>query len=385
MSRHDQYHDPDDMFAETRMTFGEHIEDLRTHLIRAILGFLVAMTASFFIAKPVLRFIDKPVREQLANYWDRYNRTRQKEVEDDFRANVKELRPIVFPITLSRHDLRDWLFEEIPGLTEKAAPRAAIDLMPAVDSVLASLDLEDLVDWKELGTSTYVEFKHARIANPMAMAFELQKYHQLVRPPSLTTQSEQEAFMVYVKVVLMCGFVLGSPWIFYQIWMVIAAGLYPHEKKYVNMFLPFSLGLFLAGTLVCEFFVMPKAIEALLWFNEWLGFSPDLRLNEWLGFAIFMPLVFGISFQTPLVMLFLQRVGILTVERFRKHRRIAWFALAVFAAVITPSVDPFSMCSLWIPMGLLYELGIGLCVYLPGRPLLDFDFSDTEGEELVEV
>jgi sec-independent protein translocase protein TatC len=177
--------------------------------------------------------------------------------------------------------------------------------------------------------------------------------------------------------------VLGSPWIFYQIWMFVAAGLYPHEKKYVNIFLPFSLFLFLAGVVLCEWFVMTKAVEALLWFNEWLGFSPDLRLNEWLGFAIFMPLVFGLSFQTPLVMLFVQRVGILNVESFRNKRRIAWFLLAVFAAVITPSTDPISMMLLWLPMSLLYELGIALCVYLPGRPLLDFDVP--ESEELVEV
>src|ERR1700730_5451708 len=149
--------------------------------------------------------------------------------------------------------------------------------------------------------------------------------------------------MVYFKVAIMTGFVLGSPGIFYQIWMFVAAGLYPHEKKYVNIFLPFSIALFFLGVMVGEWFVMTKAIEALLWFNDWLGFSPDLRLNEWLGFAIFMPVVFGVSFQTPLVMFFVERLGLLSVEVFRAKRRIAWFAMAVFAAVITPSTDAFSM------------------------------------------
>jgi len=68
---------------------------------------------------------------------------------------------------------------------------------------------------------------------------------------------------------------------------------------------------------------------------------------------------------------------------FRNKRRIAWFSLAVFAAVITPSTDPFTMMMLWVPMSLLYELGILLCVYLPGRPLLDFDIP--EDEDNVEV
>ena len=65
--------------------------------------------------------------------------------------------------------------------------------------------------------------------------------------------------------------------------------------------------------------MIPKAIEALLWFNEWLGIKPDLRFNEWLGFAIMMPIVFGVSFQLPLVMMFLERIGILTVEMYRQQ------------------------------------------------------------------
>src|SRR5262249_57292693 len=102
-----------------------------------------------------------------------------------------------------------------------------------------------------------------------------------------------------------------------------------HEKKYVHKYLPISLGLFLAGVLLCQFMVIPKAIEALLWFNEWLGLEPDLRLNEWLSFALLLPLVFGLSFQTTMVMLFLAKLGILDADSFRKKRRIAWFVMAI--------------------------------------------------------
>src|SRR5207253_7989750 len=137
--------------------------------------------------------------------------------------------------------------------------------------------------------------------------------------------------------------IIGSPWIFYQIWMFVAAGLYPHEKKLVNVYLPFSVGLFLAGAAVCQFLVMPKAIEVLLSFNDWMGLEPDMRLNEWLSFAMMMPLIFGISFQTPLVMLFTDKIGILEADTYRSYRKIAWFVLAIFAAIITPTVDAVSM------------------------------------------
>jgi len=177
--------------------------------------------------------------------------------------------------------------------------------------------------------------------------------------------------------------VLGSPWIFWQVWLFVAAGLYPHEKRLIHVYLPISLGLFIIGVLVCQFLVMPKAIEALLWFNEWLGFEPDLRFNEWLGFAIMMPLVFGISFQLPLVMMFLERIGLVSIQAYFSKWKIAFFLIHVFAAVITPSVDVISMELLALPMFGLYGLGILLCKLNPHRTPVDFDVP--ESEELVEV
>src|SRR4029077_8171509 len=120
----------------------------------------------------------------------------------------------------------------------------------------------------------------------------------------LTGLGVMEPFIVYIKVSLLCGVVIACPWIFHQMWAFIGAGLYPHEKKLVHVYLPFSIILFIGGCLICQFIVMPKAVEAMLTFYDWINIDPDLRLNEWLGFAILMPLVFGVSFQTPLVMMF---------------------------------------------------------------------------------
>lgn len=379
MAPNDLPPDPDDMFADTRMTFGEHIEDLRIHLIRAGVGFAIAVFISFFLSKYVLKFISEPVVRQLNDFWERHYKREEVKLFKD----MGEVPPISVPMRWPRRSMRQFFLAEFPGLNELAGPQPPLDLLHGVQAVLRTLEVDDLVRWHEVSKDSFVEIDNIQIPNPRELMVRLQQLNLKIKPPGLTTLSVQEAFMVYFKISLLTGLVLGSPWIFYQIWAFIAAGLYPSEKKYVNVFLPFSLGLFLGGVFLCEFFVMDKAIAALLWFNEWLGLTPDLRLNEWLGFAIFMPLVFGVSFQTPLVMLFIQRVGIFTVDTFRDKRRIAWFVLAVFAAIITPSVDPISMILLWLPMGLLYELGILLCVYLPGRPLIDFE--DFEGDEQIEV
>jgi sec-independent protein translocase protein TatC len=165
------------------------------------------------------------------------------------------------------------------------------------------------------------------------------------------------------------GLVIASPWVFYQIWAFVAAGLYRHERSYVTKYLPFSLGLFLAGVFLCFFFVLPITLKFLLQFNVWLGVAPTLRLSEWMGFATILPLVFGISFQTPLVMLFLERISIFTADDYRAKRKFAILIITITAAVITPGQDPFSMVLLAIPMILLYELGILMIVSGQRKPI----------------
>ena len=360
MSQRHNFHE-DDYFSDTRMTFGEHLEDLRTHLIRALIGFGLCMIIGFIldafgtltglpvgIGRPMLEFIAKPVETALQGFYDRRTEQVKKDLETGANKDLQaDNAPQEMLLDVNVVRLRDALGIKQP---EQAGPE-------------------------------YAELP-VRI-RPVTLAVQLNAGHKHVgKRPALTTLSVQEALLVYIKVSLVCGLVLSSPWVFWQIWSFVAAGLYPQEKKYVHVYLPFSLALFLGGILLCQFIVMPKAIAALLWFNEWIGLEPDLRLNEWMGFAIMMPLVFGMSFQTPLVMLFLERLGIFDIETFRNNRRLAWFVMAAFSALVTPTVDISGMLFMWVPMGLLYELGIYLIKMSP-RSQLDSDVPDSE--EMVEV
>ncbi|HEY7428145.1 MAG TPA: twin-arginine translocase subunit TatC, partial [Gemmataceae bacterium] len=188
------------------------------------------------------------------------------------------------------------------------------------------------------------------------------------RPPSLMSLTVTEPFTVYFKVSAYCGVVLASPWIFYQLWLFVAAGLYPHEKRLIHVNLPLSIGLFLGGVALCELVVLPTGVDYLLSFNDWLGYEPELRLSDWLSFALLMPLVFGVAFQTPLVMVFLERIGVFSVEGYRRHRRLAIFLLAVLAAVMSVTPDYYSMLALTMPLWGLYEVGILLCHWAPRPP-----------------
>jgi sec-independent protein translocase protein TatC len=182
--------------------------------------------------------------------------------------------------------------------------------------------------------------------------------------------------VVYFKVSLICGVILASPMIFYQIWAFVSAGLYPHEKRHVRLYLPASLGLFLIGVAICQFLVLPGAIKALLSFNDWVDFDPDLRVNEFLSFAILLPLVFGISFQTPLVMLFMNRIGLFDWQSYLRKWRVAFFVMAIFSAIITPTPDAVTMMYLFVPMFGLYLLGVAIVYFFPARWSRDEDADE---------
>ena len=111
---------------------------------------------------------------------------------------------------------------------------------------------------------------------------------------SLVSLAPLETLTIFFMVCLVTGLVLASPWVFYQIWSFVAAGLYRHERRYVKKYLPFSLGLFLAGVFLCFLFVLPITLSFLLQFNVWLGVAPTLRLSEWMSFATILPLIFGL-------------------------------------------------------------------------------------------
>jgi sec-independent protein translocase protein TatC len=343
--------DPEDIFADTRMSFGEHIEVLRYHLVRAILGFIVGMFISLLFAQYVFRIITSPVEDQLMKFYDRRVQKVAQRLKDE-KADEMELNKYQqVPVQMKAGDLR--------ALLRKWGVQMA-DRVEVADD-------EDWVD---------VPFR----VRPLEFSIVMSQAARIVgRPPMLSTMNVMEGFMVYFKVVAMTGLVISSPWVFWQIWSFIAAGLYPSEKKYVHRYLPLSVGLFIAGVVMCQFLIIPNAIRGLLWFNEWLDLEPDLRLNEWLSFAILLPLVFGICFQTPLVMVFLGKLGIFDADAFRRKRRISWFVLAIVAAIVTP-VDAFSMIALWVVMVLLYELGILMVKYSAQAE------PETEpADELVEV
>jgi Tat protein translocase TatC len=151
-----------------------------------------------------------------------------------------------------------------------------------------------------------------------------------------------------MKVSLIVGVIISGPWILYQLWLFIGAGLYSHERKYVYTYFPLSVGLFMGGAALCFFIVIPIVLQFLFGFNEWLHLRPEIKMSTWITFALMVSLMFGVSFQLPLVMLFLERISIVSVKLYREKRRHAILIIAFLSMILTPS-DPVSMTLMMVP------------------------------------
>lgn len=171
-----------------------------------------------------------------------------------------------------------------------------------------------------------------------------------------------DAFVSYMKICLIAGLILSSPWVFYQLWMFVAAGLYPRERRTVYAAVPFCVLLFAAGALLFLFVIAPTALEFFVTFGQWIGVVPMWMFRNYVSFITLSMLVFGLAFQTPVVVVTAYRVGLVEIQSLRSGRKYALFAAFLIGGVATPSVDPFSQTALAVPLYLLYETGIILCV-----------------------
>jgi sec-independent protein translocase protein TatC len=158
------------------------------------------------------------------------------------------------------------------------------------------------------------------------------------------------------KVVGFIALFFALPVVLYQLWGFIVPGLTSRERKLAIPFVVSSVLLFALGVLFA-YVTLPRALGFLLGFagND---FAPLLTGERYLSFVMLVSLAFGLSFEFPMILIFLELAGVLTPQRLRDWRRHAIVAIAIFAAVITPSADPFTMLAMCIPMWLFYELSI---------------------------
>ncbi len=165
-----------------------------------------------------------------------------------------------------------------------------------------------------------------------------------------------ESFSIRLKVSAYVGLLLASPVVLWQLWRFITPGLYENEKRYAIPFVLSSVVLFLLGAGLA-LWTFPNALEFLVEIGG-ESLQPLYTPNKYLSLVIFMMLAFGVGFEFPIVLVFLQVAGMLTWQRLASWRRWAVVGIFVMVAVVTPSGDPFTLLALALPMYLFYESSI---------------------------
>lgn len=192
-------------------------------------------------------------------------------------------------------------------------------------------------------------------------------------------------FLVPVKVAMMVAFVLTLPFTLFQAWSFVAPGLYTHEKRLVLPLVVASTLLFVVGIAFCYFFVFNTVFHFINQIApKSISVAPDIE--NYLNFVLTMFLAFGLTFETPIVVVMLTRMGLVTIEQLREARPYFIVIAFVVAAVVTPP-DVVSQLLLAIPMCLLFEVGLIAARFVPRRvPAADDGYSPpTDAEQAAEL
>ena len=339
----------DDLFRESTMTFGEHLGELRSCLLKSIYGLIGGFIIGLAAGGHVVSFIQRPLSHALTTYY-------QRESVERVQRELEKLKQSGRALPLTPDEVKKRVEEE-----HMLADEVYVDPRQALQELKHAYP-ERFNGVPPLPPSP------ASAEGDKGKLIRLFLWHRGADDPRLQSKglSVFEGFSVYVKASLLVGVLLASPWIFYQVWNFVAAGLYPHERRYVHLYLPFSIGLFLFGAALAFFVVFGPVLDFLLSFNRSMDIGVEPRISEWLSFVWILPVGFGVGFQLPLVMLFMERIGLFTVKSYLSQWRIAVLVIVVLAGILMPP-DPYSMLLNAGAMTLLYFGGILLCKLMPRR------------------
>lgn len=307
---------------ETTMSLGDHLEELRARLILAIFGLVIGTILCLSFGKRIIHFIERPYIKVTEEH-------RQSKVEQWLKNDEEPKASTYFMDTFSESMVKAL---EDPGA-------------PAIDP-------------------NAIRFAHRIYVETMAKLAKDPNYVSAVADESSSGAGAQlgaigpaDPFIAFMKITLISGLIVSSPWVFYQLWMFVAAGLYAHERKYVTTAVPFSTVLFITGALFFLFLIAPLCLRFFLNFGEFIGVTAIWTFDKYVSFVTLLMLVFGLAFQTPIAIFVLNRTGLVSIENFKKSRKYVIVAITFIAAVATPP-DVISQIALAIPLYALFEFGI---------------------------
>ena len=333
--------------------FLEHLEDLRTMITRVVLTLVISMIACFAFNKNLMQFFRRPVDQVLVT-----------QIQKTLPENAP--RPI---------SVEAW------GKARKIE-HAAMSLTPEQRQIFYHSLADETLVFHAKSVSLYrattllPEEKRAPFISSLAEDEQTKLQIQALLKTKPNTDSDvngnlkmmsalkpTEGFMLSMKLSFVAGIVVSFPLLLLFILQFVLPGLHSNEKRVLWPAMSIGFGLFLTGTAFAYYLVLPRA---LLFFAEWsgdMGISNDWRIGEYISFATQFTLLFGASFELPVVVMVFVKLGLLTYETMSKTRSYAIVAIFVAAAILTPTPDMLTMTLMAAPMIILYEICIWLAYF----------------------
>jgi sec-independent protein translocase protein TatC len=322
-----------------QMSFLEHLDELRSRLIRSIIFVFLAATVCWFLSDRIYRFLAVPVEHALAE-------AQRRQVPINGLTGNEKILPLT---SVKENDVGRYIFAEETKLGTSVIPVGASVMARAAKDAQGQLALfteEPLYAGNTIipkGVRLPIDFK----ALPEAYSGISDK---------LIVTSAIEPFSLYVKVSLYAAICLSVPFLLLQIWGFVSPGLYPHERAYVTPFIALSSISFVLGAMFAYKIIFPPAAKYLL------GLGSDFRLllkaDDYFDFIIIVMLGMGVVFQMPAITYVLARIGLITARYLIRIWKTALIVILISAAVLSPTNDIPNMLLFAAPMIVLYLVSI---------------------------
>ena len=341
--------------------FLEHLEDLRVVITRIVITLLVAMSVCFVFRNELMQIIRRPV-------------------EEVWKISQNDKLPSDSPVEL---DLDTWEMAKLAASnTASFSPAQRDHYYQIMDS-----DGEKNLKFHTESVLYYRAAIHVENTNEKGKGFieELPEISPELRDQLLALIQEEnrpdaavnakgklvlmqalnptEGFMLSIKLSLFAGIVISFPLLLLFTLQFVLPGLKNNEKRALWPALLIGFGLFLTGVLFSYFLVLPKVLDFFYNYSQEMGVTNEWRIGYYISFATQFTLIFGLSFELPVVVMTMVRIGILNYEIMRNTRSYAILAIVVIAAIITPTPDAFTLLLLAGPMIILYEICIWLAFF----------------------
>ncbi len=330
-----------------QMSFLDHLDELRTRLIRSIVFVFLATTICWFFSDRIYGFLAVPVERALAEA-----QRRQVPI-----AGITGNETIVGLNTLKENDVGRYVFPEETKIGSSVIPVGTSVNARVAKDTQGQLGL--FTDEALYAGATIIP-KGVRL--PVSLTSLPQAFSGINDKLIVTTALEP--FSLYIKVSLYAALCLSVPFLLYQIWAFVSPGLYPHERGYVTPFIALSSISFVLGAMFAYYVIFPPAAKYLLGLGE--DFRLLLKADDYFDFIIIVMLGMGIVFQMPAVSYVLSRIGLITAGFLLRVWKTAGIIILISAALLSPTSDIPNMLLFAAPMIVLYFVSI-LVAWIFGR------------------